>query len=118
MTQSSTNLSRRTVLRGGAVVGGLVWATPIVQAVSMTPAHAASSSAPPRVEGVKLSSGGSGGNGAVSGAGAVSGSALPRTGSDVGPVAAVGAGAVVVGAAAVVAARRMAGPAAPPAPED
>lgn len=114
MTQSSSNVSRRTVLRGGAVVGGLVWATPLVQAVSMTPAHAASSSAPPRVEGVKLSGGG---GGTVSPA-VVSGSTLPRTGSDVGPVAAVGVGAVAVGAAAVVAARRMAAPAVPPGTDD
>ena len=105
MTQPGTDVTRRTVLRGGAVVGGLVWATPLVQAVSMTPAHAASSSAPPRVEGVKLSGGG--GSPVVAPA-AVGGSSLPRTGSDVAPVAAVGAGAVAVGAAAVVAARKMA----------
>ena len=48
-TGSSGSMSRRDVLRRGAVVGGaLVWTVPVVQAVSMQAAHAESASAPPR----------------------------------------------------------------------
>jgi hypothetical protein len=51
MTQSdatSAGLSRRDLLKRGAVVGATVaWTVPLVQVVSMTPAHADSPSAPP-----------------------------------------------------------------------
>ena len=51
MTQSdvpSTGLSRRDLLKRGAVVGvTAAWTVPLVQVVSMTPAHADSPSAPP-----------------------------------------------------------------------
>ncbi|HEY9390281.1 MAG TPA: hypothetical protein VIR27_11020 [Mycobacteriales bacterium] len=41
-------LDRRTALKRGALVGGsLVWAVPVVQAVSLTAAHAESPSSPP-----------------------------------------------------------------------
>jgi hypothetical protein len=44
----STGLSRRDLLKRGAVVGATaVWTVPLVQVVSMTPAHADSPSAPP-----------------------------------------------------------------------
>lgn len=43
-----TGLDRRTALKRGALVGGaLVWAVPVVQAVSLTAAHAENPSAPP-----------------------------------------------------------------------
>jgi hypothetical protein len=42
-----SGLSRRDLLKRGAVVGaGVVWITPLVQVVSLTPAHADSPSAP------------------------------------------------------------------------
>ena len=51
MTQSdvpSAGLSRRDLLKRGAVVGAAAaWTVPLVQVVSMTPAHADSPSAPP-----------------------------------------------------------------------
>lgn len=105
MTDSAHGPSRRTMLKSGAAIGGLVWAVPVVQVVSMTPAHAATTSAPTRVKGTSTTVGGSGAVGGVSATGN-DGSALPRTGADIGPVAAVGAGAVALGAAAVVAARK------------
>lgn len=94
------------MLKSGAAIGGLVWAVPVVQAVSMTPAHAATTSAPPSA--VK------GTSGEVTQAGGDAGqSTLPRTGADVGPIAAVGAGAVVLGGAVVAAARKS-----QPSPQD
>ena len=107
MSEDSNSVSRRNVLRGGAAVGGLVWTVPLVQAVSMTPAHAATSSAPASVQGIKAGSTTVAGSSSVS---SVSGSALPRTGADLGPVVAVGAGALAAGAAAVVAARKLSTP--------
>jgi len=51
MTQSdvpSAGLSRRDLLKRGAVVGAAAaWTVPLVQVVSMTPAHADSPSGPP-----------------------------------------------------------------------
>jgi hypothetical protein len=44
---SSLGVSRRTMLKRGATVGvATAWVVPIVQAVSMTPAHADTASAP------------------------------------------------------------------------
>src|SRR5438128_1821615 len=39
-------LSRRALLRRGAAVGAAAWVVPLVQVVSMTPAHADTPSAP------------------------------------------------------------------------
>ena len=95
-------VSRRDALKRGAVIGGtLVWTVPVVQAVSMTAAHAESASAPPRAQG-----GSPGQPGA--GAGSVAGE-LPHTGSSV-PVlgsAVVGAGLVATGVAATVVAAKV-----------
>lgn len=47
-SQTSQGLNRRQALTRGALAGGaLVWATPLVQVVSLTAAHAESPSAPP-----------------------------------------------------------------------
>lgn len=103
MTVTQANVSRRAMLKHGAVAGGLVWSVPLLQAVSMTPAHAATTSAPAHVKGTKLSTSSTTSTSAQN-------AALPRTGADVAPVLAVGAGAVAVGAAALVAARQLTSP--------
>lgn len=46
---TGVRLDRRTALKRGVLVGGaLVWAAPVVQAVSLTAAHAESPSSPPQ----------------------------------------------------------------------
>ena len=44
-TPNSGGISRRDVLRRGAIVGGVVWSVPIVQSLA-SPAFAAGSEAP------------------------------------------------------------------------
>jgi len=47
MTEQPSQIDRRTMLKRGAIIGGAVaWAVPVIQVVSMTPAHAATASAP------------------------------------------------------------------------
>lgn len=101
MSTEPQGVSRRAMLKSGAAVGGLVWSVPLLQAVSMTPAHAATTSAPASVQGIKASAGTDI---------AAEGRALPRTGTDAAPVAAIGVGAVALGAVAVVAARKLISP--------
>ena len=86
--------TRRDALRRGAAVGGaLIWTVPVVQSMSGT-AVAATGSVD--VEGTKT------GN-QPDGKGAkdadVLGDKLPRTGSNIGDIAALGVGALAVGAA-------------------
>ncbi len=84
-------ITRREALKRGALVGGAVaWSIPAIQLIAMTSAHAErpSGSTPPakppgQVLGEKTTS---------------SGGKLPFTGSDVGGMAAVGTGALAVGA--------------------
>jgi hypothetical protein len=117
-------ISRRDALKRGALVGGsLVWTVPVVQAVSLTAAHAENPSAPP------VGGGGSGGGGiskpsTPAGPAAPIGRAaplqpevpaeqgggrLPFTGTSVSVLgaAAVGAGLVTTGVAATVVAGRV-----------
>ncbi|MBI1758400.1 MAG: hypothetical protein HYR62_04135 [Actinobacteria bacterium] len=47
-----TGVTRRAALKRGAIVGGaLVWTVPVVQAISLTSAHAEAASAPPSTGG-------------------------------------------------------------------
>lgn len=99
---SATSISRRAALKRGAVIGGtLVWTVPVVQAVSMTAAHAESASAPPRSSGGSPGQPGAGG-GQPPGDLAYTGSSVPVLGSAV-----VGAGLVATGVAATVVAAKV-----------
>jgi LPXTG-motif cell wall-anchored protein len=90
-------VSRRDALKRGLLVGGALWAVPVVQVVTMTEAHAETASGPAfqqqEDEAAKVGRG-----------------LLPKTGSGLSPalVAAVGAGLVAAGSATVVAQRRRA----------
>lgn len=101
----SDGMSRRDLLKKGAVVGvTAAWAVPVVQAVSMTPAHADSPSA--------AGTGGTNTNRGVGGETAtrtVPNESLATTGQTIptGAVVATGVAAVVAGAGAVVAAHMM-----------
>lgn len=96
----SSGISRRAALKRGVLAGGaLVWTVPIVQAVSMTPAHAESASAPPSA------SGGSGQTGAVpppAGGLSFTGPSVPVVGT-----ALVGAGLVATGVTATAVASKL-----------
>jgi cytoskeletal protein RodZ len=131
---TTEGLSRRDMLKRGAVIGGLVWTVPAIQAVTMSSASAAEPSTgvgphqghrphpkpntPPgtqsnsRVTSRSVSNATSSTSVSNASASGVSPSAgmLPHTGSDIpiGPTAAVGAGLVAAGVAATVAARRRA----------
>jgi hypothetical protein len=105
-TVSEEQVSRRQALKRGAFVGGaLVWTVPVVQAVSMTAAHAESASAPPP-RARQISGGGSSGGGSTVPPGtpgqlSFTGTAVPVTGAAV-----LGAGLVAAGVTATVAASR------------
>lgn len=89
-------VSRRDALRRGAAVGGaLIWTVPVVQSLSGT-AVAAQGSV--EVGGTKTGKDKDEDNRAEDKT-EVEGTKLPRTGSVVGDVAALGVGAVAVGAA-------------------
>ncbi len=91
----SSGLTRRDALRRAAAVGGaLVWTVPVVQSMSGT-AVAAQGSVEVAVEGTKTSNAGGGSKPDT----AVEGTKLPHTGSVAGDVAALGVGALAVGAA-------------------
>jgi hypothetical protein len=121
---SEQQVSRRQALKRGALAGGaLVWTVPVVQAVSMTAAHAESASAPPAPH---RASGGSstvtGGSSAAGGSAdqlSFTGTALPVAGAAV-----VGGGLLAAGIATTVAASRSGklspadGPAEPPGTAD
>jgi LPXTG-motif cell wall-anchored protein len=87
-----SGLTRRDALRRATAVGGaLVWTVPVVQSMSGT-AVAAQGSV--EVEGTKTSAEGGGKRETF-----VEGTKLPHTGSVAGDVAALGIGALAVGAA-------------------
>ena len=99
-TAGSASLTRRTALKGAAVVGATAWVAPVVQVISMESAAAASSppaSVQPRT-----------GSNQPLASGPLSGGTLPDTGASgsTGGIAAAGLAAVVAGAGAVVIARR------------
>jgi hypothetical protein len=97
----SSGISRRAALKRGVLAGGaLVWTVPVIQAVSMTPAHAESASAPPST---------SGGSGQVGAAAPPPAGALSYTGPSVPVVgtAVVGAGLVATGVTATVVAGKL-----------
>jgi hypothetical protein len=102
-------MSRRHLLKRGVQVGAVAaWTIPIVQVVSMTPAHADSTSKP-------ASGSGSGTGGktttktepsSITATGTKPSSDLPFTGASVVPAAVVGAGALAVGAGLMAATAR------------
>jgi LPXTG-motif cell wall-anchored protein len=94
---TEADLTRRQALRRAALVGGtLVWTIPVVQSLSGSAVAATGSVA---VEGTK--------NGPkTSGDTDVEGTKLPSTGSMAGDAAALGVGALAVGAALRAAAKR------------
>ncbi|HTZ43835.1 MAG TPA: hypothetical protein VMB79_08215 [Jatrophihabitans sp.] len=94
-------ISRRAMLKRGAVAGATIaWTVPVVSAISMTPAHAESPSAPAR------SSGSGGGVASTNTTQLSSGSSgLASTGSDVSLTAAAGVAAAVLGAGAIAASK-------------
>ena len=102
---TSAGLSRRQLLKRGAVVGAVAWTVPLIQVVGMSAAHADSPSAPP---------GGSAPQGspppvhqATPGAQQPGSTPIAFTGTQVpvGPAIGVGAAAVALGAGAVAAAQ-------------
>lgn len=107
-------INRRDMLRRGALVGGaLVWTVPVVQSLSLTPAHAESPSAPgnpgnPGNPNVPAGPGNPPQAGAPQ-AGSPQGSAAQAT---AGGLAETGAGVPVLGAVAIGAAAVAAGAAA------
>lgn len=130
---TTEGLSRRDMLKRGAVIGGLVWTVPAIQAVTMSSASAAEPSTgvgphkghrprpkpstPPstpqsnsRVTSRSVSTSSTSVSNASASGVSPSAGVLPHTGSDIplGPTAAVGAGLVAAGVAATVAARHRA----------
>lgn len=100
-------LTRRQALQRAAAVGGaLVWTVPVVQSMSGTAVAAAGSV---EVGGTKTGRQPDEGTGVL-------GSKLPSTGSSAGDVAAIGVGAVAVGAALRAVAKRRPGDPEPDAP--
>ena len=130
-TQRGAHPSRREALKKGLVVDGLIWTVPVVNAVSITSAHAAQPSTPgPRVTPSRgeASTGGRGSTDRAPSAVAIAQESPPTGGpagtaeSAVGAVlaqtggmanhataVAVGTGLIATGAAAVAAARRQQG---------
>jgi LPXTG-motif cell wall-anchored protein len=99
-------INRRSLLKRGAVIGATaVWTIPVVQAVSVTPAHADTTSAPPTARHDSpppVVSGSNAGNGST----VASGGALASTGEQAVAGVAIGAAALAVGAGLVAAAKR------------
>jgi LPXTG-motif cell wall-anchored protein len=91
-------ISRRAALERGFLVGGAVWVVPAVQVVTMTEAHAEAASGPASWRADVESGAGRG--------------RLPKTGADLDPALAAGAGAalVAIGIATLAAQRRRFGP--------
>ncbi|MGI8665369.1 MAG: twin-arginine translocation signal domain-containing protein [Jatrophihabitans sp.] len=123
---TSTGVSRRDLLKRGAVVGAAAaWTIPLVQVVSMTPAHADSPSAPPAgpptnnpppppitTVPVKQTEPGSGNDGSstsksdttvVAGNSNTAKPSLAFTGSNTMPAVGIGAAAVALGVGAIAA---------------
>lgn len=116
----AASLNRRELIKRGAIVGGtLAWTVPVVQTLSLTPAHAESPSAP----GNPVPNNPLPNNPAPAAqpkpAPAAGGPGLAQTGATIpllGAVA-VGAAAVAVGAAVVATTRSTAPEASGPAPD-
>jgi hypothetical protein len=109
---SGAGMNRRDLLKRGAIVGAAaVWTVPLVQVVSMTPAHADSTSAPKSaIDPSRQSSGQSSGtldsghsvaDAGASGELAQTGTAVPIVGA-----AAVGVAALAIGTGLAASARR------------
>ena len=99
----ATDLTRRQALRRAAAVGGtLVWTVPLVQSVSGSAVAAAGSV---EVLGDKTGQDDTGGRDTDDGT-QVLGNKLPSTGSTAGDAAAIGVGALAVGAALRAAQKR------------
>jgi hypothetical protein len=103
-----SGVSRRDLLKKGAVVGvTAAWTIPLVQVVSMTPAHADSPSAPPAPPtnnpplptGATIPVTPSGATGPAT----VTGGGLASTGSNPLPAVGLGAAAVAIGLGAIAA---------------
>lgn len=130
----AASMNRRDMLKRGAVVGGtLVWTVPVVQSLSLTPAHAESPSAPGNPGNPDVPNNPAPNNpepnnpapnnppAAQPGAAPSGGSGLAETGTTIPVLGAVAAGAaaVAIGAAAVAMTRnRAATPDAVPAQEN
>jgi hypothetical protein len=105
--QALDGVSRRTMLKRGAVAGAAIaWTVPLVSVISMTPAHAESPSAAPST-GTTTPGIGVDAQSQQLASAPTSGSAggLASTGSDVSIVTAAGVAATVLGAGAIAASK-------------
>ncbi|MCW2540859.1 MAG: hypothetical protein JWN95_2584 [Frankiales bacterium] len=109
--QAIDGLSRRTLLKRGAVAGAAVaWTVPLVSVLSMTPAHAESPSAPPAssnsgTRGPNIGVDAASQQVAAAPASGTNAGGLASTGSDVSIVTAAGIAATVLGAGAIAASK-------------
>jgi hypothetical protein len=100
-------MSRRHLLKRGVQVGAVAaWTIPIVQVVSMTPAHADSTSKPANGSGTGGKTSTKTEPTSTTATGTKPSSDLPFTGASVVPAAVVGAGALAVGAGLMAATAR------------